>query len=146
MTRLLAAFLILCAQVFAVLAPGTVVVCVHADGTSAIEFVGSLCCDEDHEEEVAGSSDVDEERGPLIRPGGDDCRDIPFKQDQTTIARTSVERSSEAPQQLRTVVSQMFVACTAPERFVLFRSVPHEVRPRPPEPRLRRPCVVFLRC
>ncbi|MCG3134052.1 MAG: hypothetical protein HMLKMBBP_01324 [Planctomycetes bacterium] len=147
MTRLLAVFLILCTQVFGVLAPGTVVVCVHADGTSAIELVGALCCDTGREAECKDGCrvpDAGEKSGPSIEAAGDDCRDIPFTQEQVAVARTSVERTSN-PSHDHRAVSLVAVAWTAPEQFCPVSSVPHEVMPRPPEVRLRRPCFVSLR-
>lgn len=147
MTRLLAALLILCTQVFAVLAPGTVVVCVHADGTSAIELVGALCCDAARNADCAAACNVPdpgEEHGPSIQAGGDDCRDVPFTQDQVAVARTSAERAPDAANDHR-VVSLVAVAWSAQERFFAASSVPHEVMPRPPEVRLRRAAFVALR-
>lgn len=145
MTRLLAAFLVLCTQVFAVFAPGNVVVCMHEDGTSAVELVGSLCCDESREEPLPCSPVQDEAQEPSVQSGGDRCRDVPFQQDQSQVSRASFERSPQSVQE-HSDVAPAIAACIAPEGLVPPRSLPHALQPRPPERRAWQARRFILRC
>mgnify|MGYP001578524074 CR=1 FL=1 len=69
--------LALLAQILAVLGPGCFAVCVHDDGTSAIELQIALCCTQeqcDDECSSRGAEDGEEH----VRSQRDACRDTPL--------------------------------------------------------------------
>lgn len=144
MTRLLATVLVLCAQFLAVLAPGAMVVCVHADGSSAIEFIGLRCCDVRRVEAHAAPASAD---GASLCPQeecADGCRDTPFTQDQVTVTRLTAEREPETVSEDRTE-SPAATAWHAPEWSLAAQVASRDVTPRPPDTRAQRPCFVSRR-
>jgi hypothetical protein len=94
--RLAAVLLLLFAQVFAVLAPGTTVYCVHDDGRLAIELCGSECCRAAREVDEARLPRGADESGPRIDAVGERCRDVPVQPQETPLAR-SAPRVDPAP-------------------------------------------------
>jgi hypothetical protein len=141
--HLLAALLVLWTQVFAVLAPATLVHCVHEDGQSAVELCGSECCRAAHEAEASGAATDDDAAGPAIVAVADRCRDVPVQPQQTPVVRTS-PRVDPAP-----AADVAFVAAVAwsPASLVCAATSAHFAPRGPPPdavPRRARPSV--LRC
>ena len=144
MTRLLAAILVLCTQVLAVFGTGNLVVCVHDDGESAIELVGSECCRAAHEAEQRQETPRDDVRGAVTAPLADRCTDVPYKHDQTTIVRGSQLRS-ETSHEVRTAPSAVAGWTIATTTFDV--RVEHRCVRGPPREAVPRPARAFvLRC
>ena len=90
MTRLLAAVLILWTQLFAIVGTGNLVLCVHDDGESAVEFVGSECCRAAHAAEAQRRRNADGDTSRFLTASEvDRCTDLPYKQDQTLGSRAT---------------------------------------------------------
>ena len=113
MTRLLAAVLVLWTQLFAIVGTGNLVLCVHDDGASAIELLGSECCRAAHAAEARRHRNgVGDTNGVLTVSDVDHCTDLPYKQDQTLRSRTTHVRSETVRECAATPVA--LIAWTAP--------------------------------
>lgn len=141
--RHFAVLLVLLTQVFSVFAPGAFVWCVHGDGQVELELVGSECCRDAREAECAPSAQAPVSDEPTLRASGDDCRDVPVKAEQTTVARSRLQAESSHAERAApaAVVAWSAAPVLLPSRFELpsFRGPPAEAVPR----RMR---LLVLRC
>jgi hypothetical protein len=139
--HLLAAVLVLWTQVFAVLAPATLVHCVHEDGQSAVELCGSECCRAAHEAERR----VPHDDAPALRLADESerCRDVPVQPQQTSISRAAPRL--DAPRSVPAAHVAIVVDATS-TRLLAARPPRLSSRAPPPDavPRRARPFV--LRC
>lgn len=136
MTRVLSAVLLVVLQVATTFAPCFLVRCIHADGTEAVELVGSECCRIAHEIERADPPARDHPSGPVVRASGDDCRDAPVRPDEVPTSRVGVRSQSEHVERVTiaavfvTTLTQPVIAAALSFRGV--RGPPRDAVPRPP--------------
>ena len=143
MRRFLVAALLLWTQVFAVLAPGTLITCSHDDGTAAVEIVGSPCCREACEDDERLARSSEESAGARLRPPSDRCRDASLTVDQTLVGRARTRSVASQSEQL---APTPIAAWRADPRLVAARWAAAPFRAAPPSavPRRMRPSI--LRC
>jgi hypothetical protein len=138
---MLAIVLILCAQVFAIVSTGNLVLCIHEGGPCAVELVGSECCREAHEAESRAPTRVESATGTVTTPDADRCRDLAWKQDQAPVVRGAHVRT--APSRAIGTVLPAIVAWTREPSFFAMQVARLDVRgpPREAVPRRTRPFI-----
>lgn len=107
MTRIVAALLVLLTQVFAICAPGSVVVCSDAVGNTAIELAGSSCCRAAQELRQTAQRPATPDRAPAVRAADESCRDATVRPDQAALARSSARSrpAAETPDLPATILA-----------------------------------------
>lgn len=142
--RALAIVLLFLAQAFTTFAPCFTVRCIHADGSEAIELVGSECCRAAHESDLPAAPASEHPAYPTVRASGDDCRDVPVRPDEVPVARATTR--SDAAHADRVAPVAIAVSPLLPQlvvasfRYATVRGPPPDAVPR----RAGRPFV--LRC
>ena len=148
MIRAIAVVLILWGQLIAGCLQGNLVLCVHADGSTAIELASALCCDVDlgcSESFAVDCCGEGDEQRFTDDGGGDCCQDFLLQSPQLTFSPsvTTADHQDHQP-----VVAHAAPAATAPvvESPALRSPTPGDRGP--PGPDIVRRCLrsVQLRC
>lgn len=148
MIRLLAVFLVVWGQLVAGCLQGNTVLCVHADGSTAIELASALCCDVDLDcseslaTECCGDSQED---GAENAGAGDCCQDFLLKRPQLTISPSDAVPDNEHHETARATVTALPSTLTTATPTIRSPLVGDR---GPPGPDIVRRCLrsVRLRC
>jgi len=147
--RALAMFLIIWAQLIAGCLPAGFVLCLHSDGTTAIEQSSARCCDGGRE--LAVRRDQDSDRGDAgdevtVESGDDDCcRDLPLRRSQFALSVSETAPAcapSDAALAAATIESRSLLAAVSARH----PGPPRDRGPPGPDIMLRRLRSVMLRC
>jgi hypothetical protein len=136
-----ATLLLLWTQVFAVVAPASLVWCVRDDGCAAIEFAGSDCCGVGRGDAAECDEPADDDAASVV--AGCHCRDVPTNSDQVLARRaTTTPADPDAARAAPSVAAWSLVGPQFHSPAILRGSA----RPTPPEAVPRSPRALVLRC